>query len=93
MKTIILVLISLFSIAAFATPAQRNAMKTQYPGKAISCKTCHDQTPKLNPYGYDFEKANHDFKAIEGLDSDGDEAINLDEINANTAPGDKGSKP
>ncbi|MBI2604990.1 MAG: hypothetical protein HYW49_02800 [Deltaproteobacteria bacterium] len=59
--------------------------------KIAKCALCHDEMPSRNYFGYDFEKAKHDFAAIEALDSDGDGVKNIDEINANTYPGDKES--
>jgi len=64
--------------------------------KLDSCNTCHTTTQDadhLNPYGQDFRKANHDYGAIEGLDSDGDGFKNIDEINAGTFPGDPNDNP
>ena len=72
------------------------AYKATYPSAKlkVSCKVCHDgAAPKLNYYGLDYEKANHDFKAIEPFDSDGDAFINIDEINKGSLPGDKTSVP
>lgn len=69
------------------------------------CTTCHVKPlPKKddhahNPYGTDLAKtiagrkgATPDFAAVEGLDSDGDGAKNLDEIRKGTNPGDPKSK-
>ncbi len=64
--------------------------------KLDSCNTCHttsQDADHLNPYGQDFRKANHDYGAIEGLDSDGDSFKNIDEINAGTFPGDPNDNP
>lgn len=64
--------------------------------KLDSCNTCHTTTQDadhLNPYGTDFRKANRDYGAIEGLDSDGDGFKNIDEINAGTFPGDPNDNP
>jgi hypothetical protein len=67
-----------------------------------SCVTCHPQLNGkggLNAYGLDSKNAgiNNDavgaLIAIESADSDGDSFSNLDEINADTFPGDAGSKP
>lgn len=57
-----------------------------------SCSICHPSVPALNSYGADFA-GSFDFVAIEGLDSDGDGFVNLDEINAGTWPGDATSFP
>jgi hypothetical protein len=64
--------------------------------KLDSCNTCHttsQDADHLNPYGVDFRKANHDYGAIEGLDSDGDGFKNIDEIKAGTFPGDPNDNP
>ena len=72
--------------------------KTSVLGKA-SCGTCHiGKTKKLNPYGQDLQKAMRSentklltgsvLKKVEGLDSDNDKKSNLEEIQANTLPGD-----
>lgn len=62
-----------------------------------TCSTCHSSsTPSgenLNPYGADFAGANRDFGAIEGKDSDGDGFSNIDEIKAETFPGDPNENP
>lgn len=93
----VFVIISLsFASSAFATPSYFQAFKAQYPSATglTSCKLCHDgMPPALNPYGIDFQKAGHNFVAIEGLDSDGDSYTNIQEINAGTWPGDKDSHP
>lgn len=47
----------------------------------------------VNPYGADFGKNNHDFGAIEPLDSDGDGVSNINEIKAGSFPGDPKDKP
>ncbi len=47
----------------------------------------------MNPYGADFGAANHDFAAVEGKDSDGDGFSNIDEIKADTFPGDPNDNP
>lgn len=72
--------------------------KTSVLGKA-SCGACHvGKTKKLNPYGVDLQKAMRSektklltgsvLKKVEGLDSDNDKKSNLEEIEANTLPGD-----
>jgi len=82
--------------AALANPAYFMQFKATYPAATalFNCKTCHDGgPPKLNPYGIDFQKAGHNFKAVESLDSDGDGFTNIEEITAGTNPGDKNSHP
>ena len=71
--------------------SQFNAKYGTSGGKLDSCLTCHQSQAaskeNLNPYGTDFAGANHDFGAIEAKDSDGDGVTNLDEIKAETFPG------
>jgi uncharacterized membrane protein len=77
------------------------------PGGVIdsaSCNLCHkDGPPKLNPYGSTIksamDKANAQnlsasmLHSVESIDSDGDGFSNLEEINADTLPGDPTSHP
>ncbi len=76
--------------------------KTSALGKA-KCAVCHvGKTVKLNVYGKDLAEAmkrektkvltGSVLKKVEGLDSDKDETSNLDEIRADTLPGDPKSK-
>lgn len=69
-----------------------------------NCAVCHvGKSPKLNPYGLDMKKEMEaaktkkltpdTLKKIENLDSDKDGVKNLDEIKADTNPGDAKSKP
>ena len=84
---------------ASAKPEYLQAFNSKYGTsgtKLDSCTTCHttqQDADHLNPYGQDFGKANHDFGAIEGLDSDADSFKNIDEINAGTFPGDPNDNP
>jgi len=69
------------------------------------CLACHQSPapPNRNPYGLAVQKAMaaaHSrmvtaeiLKSVEKLDSDGDGAANIEEIKANTLPGDPKSKP
>ena len=68
-----------------------------------SCTVCHiGKSPKLNPYGEDLKKlmgaekvkklSAEIHKKAEGLDSDKDGVKNIDEIKADTLPGDPKSK-
>lgn len=76
---------------------QFNAKYNTRGSKLDSCLTCHTSqsggAENMNPYGADFGKNNHDFGAVEGLDSDGDGFSNLDEIKATTFPGDANDNP
>ncbi len=76
--------------------------KTSALGVA-KCGVCHvGKTAKLNPYGKDLQGAMKKentkvlsgsvLKKVEGLDSDKDEKSNLEEIRADTLPGDPKSK-
>jgi hypothetical protein len=68
-----------------------------------SCRLCHagifPNGGNLNSFAADLRDNTDvraravDFGAIEGLDSDGDGASNLDEITAGTLPGDASSRP
>ena len=103
----IAVLSALLSMAGFAVlvspaiakPEYLDAFNKRYDTKGSkldSCHTCHTTTQDaehLNPYGMDFGKHNHDFGAIEQLDSDGDGFKNIDEIKAGTFPGDPNDNP
>lgn len=69
-----------------------------YGTPPAGCSTCHDGIPALNPYGDDADNASGanrtaKLQAIEGDDSDGDGVSNIDEINAETNPGDPGDAP
>ena len=81
-------LIALAPTGALAKSSYLQAFKKQYPNyTGASCNICHTQPPKLNYYGQDYQKANHDFVAIEQLDSTGDGKKNIDKIKANINPG------
>jgi len=61
-----------------------------------TCTTCHvnpDGKGALNPYGSHYKAYGRNFAAIESLDSDGDGFSNIDEIIADSWPGDPGSTP
>ena len=101
------VISALLSMAGFAFLVSPATAKPEYlqgfnkkygtqGTKLDSCNTCHttsQDADHLNPYGQYFLKANHDYGAIEGLDSDGDGFKNIDEINAGTFPGDPKDNP
>jgi hypothetical protein len=77
--------------------SQFNAKYNTRGAKLDSCLTCHSQQQggkeNMNAYGNDFGAANHDFAAVEGKDSDGDGFSNIDEIKADTFPGDQNDNP
>ena len=61
-----------------------------------SCIVCHFSSAgagATNPYGTDYGSSNHNFAAIEPLDSDRDDYTNIIEIHARTLPGDANSHP
>jgi len=101
------VLAAVLSMAGFALLVSPALAKPDYlaefnkkydtrGSKLDSCVTCHttqQDAQHLNPYGADFGKHNHDFGAIEPLDSDGDGFSNIDEIKAGTFPGDPKDNP
>jgi hypothetical protein len=79
-------------LAVGATSNYQDAARATYPTIAgtplDSCMLCHtNRTPELNAYGIDYQRAGHNFKAIELLDSDKDGVSNLAEIKALTLPG------
>ncbi len=83
---------------AHATQTYLNNFKTTYPSATsiAACVLCHidpNGGGTRNPYGEAFRSAGHSFSAIENLDSDGDGWTNIQEINANTFPGDATSHP
>jgi hypothetical protein len=72
--------------------------KSAYPASEVakaSCKMCHVGSgfALVNDFAKDFTNNNHDYKAIEGFDSDVDGFTNIAEINAGTLPGDQNSHP
>ena len=101
----LMVLSTIAGAAAWISPAQStpeylsqfNQKYGTQGTKLDSCMTCHTSPSggkeNVNPYGTDFAKNNHDLGAVEGLDSDGDGFTNIDEIKANTFPGDPNDNP
>jgi len=97
--------ISMVGFGLLGSPAQSkpeyltefNSRYNTSGSRLDTCSTCHASSSpsreNLNPYGTDFAAANHDFGAIEGKDSDGDGFSNLDEIKAETFPGDPNENP
>ena len=77
---------------AVATEGMMRAARTAYPAivntRLDTCDLCHTGTNyAVNSYGRDYNQNRRNFKAIEGLDSDGDGFTNLVEIQALTFPG------
>jgi hypothetical protein len=96
----ILVLIALTFILGFAGSvlAEQAALDTfnNHYNKSYGCNLCHTANPPArNPYGADLTLpvTVQKLTAIEGIDSDGDGATNIEEINANKFPGNPASKP
>lgn len=101
----VMVVAAVVGLATWSSPAQSlpdylaqfNEKYDTSGSRLDSCETCHASSSpsaeNLNPYGTDFAANNHDFAAIEGLDSDGDGFTNIDEINALTFPGDPEDNP
>jgi hypothetical protein len=98
----------LVGTAVWAKPPAPSLFCQQYPtapscsGQTASCLTCHVAPPELNAFGGDVQaRLGGSFEsslrpalvAVEGLDSDGDGALNGDEILKGTMPGDASSKP
>ncbi len=70
---------------AHATSSMRNAWRAAYPNVCttlynLNCAVCHTTAPDLNSYGEDYLANGENFRAIEGLDSDGDGYTNGQEI-------------
>jgi hypothetical protein len=85
---------------AESTPENLSKFNSHYDtqgSRLDSCQTCHTSAggtkSNVNQYGNDWAAANHDFAAVEGLDSDGDGFTNIDEIKALTFPGDAKDNP
>ena len=91
---------AVMSPPAQSTPEYQSQFTAKYDmrgSKLDSCMTCHTTQAggkeNLNPYGTDLGAVKGDFAAIEGKDSDGDGVTNIDEIKAESFPGDPNDKP
>ena len=99
LKSGVLGLMAAWTIArpVHALPAYLTSFETTYTNAAgsriDSCNLCHTAVPQLNSYGTAFATADHMFAPIEGLDSDGDGATNLAEIDAHSFPGNPSDTP
>ncbi len=103
LKTATVVLATWVASCTFATPDILKEFKGIYPEAKANCQTCHIQPPKRNPFGKEVQAALNTtsdgvltkelMKTIESKDSDGDGVSNIDEIKAETGPGDPNSKP
>lgn len=83
--------------SAGAYPADRRLFQVRY-GKATRCELCHafGGGSERNAYGKDWQRLGEDldaFAKLEALDSDGDGASNLLEIQQGSNPGDPASTP
>ncbi len=92
--TLTLAIVVGYQLTANAKSDFWNNFNTRY-GTSGPCSTCHvsDSNFNLNDYGADFKDSGRDFAAIEFMDSDGDGADNITEIQAGTFPGDPTSTP
>jgi hypothetical protein len=88
---------------ALANNGALGDFNAQYPANTLgsSCSICHTNAPNTNPYGAALvgQGATGDaiaaamFQAVETVDSDGDGATNIQEINQGFFPGDPTSTP
>ena len=104
---LIFFLVSVFTVAAINTAHAKTGYTTDFNnyygtngtdrGTTMgSCITCHvnpDGKNGINSYGNHWKSYGRNFAAVEALDSDGDGFSNIDEINADTWPGNAGSRP
>ena len=96
---LLLLAFSVFANGAEASPGYLSSFSTAYPSSPLTrdCLICHttsNASPSTrNPYGSAYGSAGHNFATIELLDSDGDGASNIAEINAGTYPGNASSVP
>jgi uncharacterized membrane protein len=107
LRTIWIAVFAALGAIAQAEPEFLDILKKTYLLKADSaiseakCATCHTNAPKRNAYGNLVREklGNQDLftaavlKATEGVDTDGDGAMNGDELKAGTLPADPNSKP
>jgi hypothetical protein len=103
-RTFLLISAQIFLLTTPTTSHARSGYKTEFLNlygwaantKLDSCALCHGATKSIrNSYGLDMEAwldsgkgVSQSLLMIDGLDSDGDGWINLDEINGVTFPGD-----
>ncbi len=107
--SILIITLFLLPSALYASSSDVSLWKSIYPSSNLSntlgCSLCHTSAPQTNLYGSALLTASGGsgkwgssnktsvIKSVEGLDSDGDGATNIAEINANTNPSDPNSKP
>ena len=93
---------AVFATRAEAVPGYLSSFTNTYPNTTStalnSCILCHQtasgspSSPR-NSYGNAYSSNGHSFTAIQNLDSDGDGASNITEINAGFFPGNASSTP
>lgn len=89
-----------WSSPAQSTPQYLSAFNDRYDtsgSRLDTCMTCHTSSSpsadNINAYATDYAGNDHNFEAIESMDSDGDGFTNIEEINALTFPGDPEDNP
>lgn len=106
MKKLVLVtlLTALMPLTSSAKNGFLKSFKAQYPNAkvlaAVGCGVCHKgDSEELNPYGLTLKgtlstnAGKPSYADSEAVDSDGDGFKNIEEINANTEPGNFDSRP
>lgn len=93
----ILAIVALCCAAAHAKNEYLFAAGLKYPDitttSLYDCSLCHASGDNRNPFGQDFEASDHNFDAIENVDSDHDGFSNVTEIDRLTWPGNPLSFP
>lgn len=100
-KLVVLIVATLIlgiSGIAYGYSTYGDQFNSTYSSSSLSgssnCALCHlSPAATLNSYGTDYKDNNHNFAAIEGLDSDLDGFTNITEINAGYKPGDASNHP
>lgn len=102
-QSLVILSLALLASTAPCTPEIHEAFVKLYAPKSklatMTCYICHVEPPTRNPYGKAVKEAKKGpiedsvFRTIEALDSDGDGFSNIDEIEADTAPGEAKDKP
>ena len=96
-RVCILAVVGLCCTAAHAKNEYLFAAGLKYPDitttSLYDCSLCHASGDNRNPFGQDFEASDHNFDAIENVDSDHDGFSNVTEIDRLTWPGNPLSFP
>ena len=93
MAAILLITVLFFPSPSLATPGILKMFLGKYPAaegsQLANCRTCHMPVIEnfLNSYAIALKENGLDFGAIEEIDSDGDAASNIAEIEAKQLPG------